>query len=59
LRTRWPRARYRPALGGVYLPGEYIAEIKRPGKRYILNGILKEDFALWLLRERQLSFLSI
>jgi hypothetical protein len=46
LRTRWPRARHRPALGGVYLPGEYISEIKRPGKRYILNGILKGGFRL-------------
>jgi hypothetical protein len=49
LRTVWPQARYRRALGGVYLPGEYISEIKRPAKRYILNGILKEDFAFWLL----------
>jgi hypothetical protein len=49
LRTVWPQARYRRALGGVYLPGEYISEIKRPAKRYILNSILKEDFAFWLL----------
>jgi hypothetical protein len=49
LRTRWPRARYRPALSGIYLPGEYISQIKRPGQRYIFRAVLREDFAFWLL----------
>jgi hypothetical protein len=49
LQTRWPEARYWPALGGVYLPGEYISHIKRPGERYIFCDILQGDFALWLL----------
>jgi hypothetical protein len=49
LRTVWPHARYREALGRVYLPGEYISRVKRPGMRYILGGILKEDFAFWVL----------
>jgi hypothetical protein len=49
LRTVWPKARYRPALGGVYLPGEYISRVKQPGGRYIFRGILQEDFAFWLL----------
>jgi hypothetical protein len=49
LRTLWPQARYRPALGGVYLPGEYISQIKHPGEHYIFRGILQEDFAFWLL----------
>ena len=49
LRTVWPRARYRRALSRVYLPGEYITQIKRPGERYIYRGILQEDFAFWLL----------
>ena len=49
LRTLWPQARYRRALGGVYLPGEYIAQIKRPGQRYIFRAVLQEDFAFWLL----------
>jgi hypothetical protein len=49
LRTLWPQARYRRALSDVYLPGEYISRIKRPGGRYILRGILQEDFAFWLL----------
>ena len=49
LRTLWPQARYRRALSGVYLPGEYISQIKHPGERYIFRGILQEDFAFWLL----------
>jgi hypothetical protein len=49
LRTVWPRARYRRALGRVYLPGEYISQIKHPGERYILRGILQQDFAFWVL----------
>ncbi len=49
LRTVWPGARYRRALARVYLPGEYISQIKRPGERYIIRGILQEDFAFWLL----------
>ena len=49
LRTLWPQACFRRALSGVYLPGEYISRIKRPGERYILRGIIQEDFVLWLL----------
>lgn len=49
LRTIWPEARYRRALGSVYLPGQYISRIKRPGENYILRGILLEDFVFWLL----------
>jgi haloacid dehalogenase-like hydrolase len=49
LRTVWPQAGYHRALSRVYLPGEYISRIKRPGKGYIQRGILQEDFAFWLL----------
>jgi hypothetical protein len=49
LRTLWPQARYRRALADVYVPGEYISQIKRPGERHVFRGILQEDFALWLL----------
>jgi hypothetical protein len=49
LRTIWPKASYRRALSRVYLPGEYISRIKRPGQRYIWRGVLQEDFAFWLL----------
>lgn len=49
LRTVWPGAAYRRALGRIYLPGEYISRIKRPGTGYIFRSILMGDFALWLL----------
>jgi phosphoserine phosphatase len=49
LRTVWPQARYRPALSNIYLPGQYLTQVKRPGERYILRGILQEDFAYWVL----------
>jgi hypothetical protein len=48
-RTVWPQARYRRALSGVYLPGQYISQIKHPGKRFILRDVLQEDFAFWVL----------
>ena len=55
LRTLWPKAVYRRALGDVYLPGEYISNIKHPGERYIFRGVLQEDFAFWLLSSIGLS----
>jgi hypothetical protein len=55
LRTRWPTARYRRALAHVYLPGEYLTHIKRPGERYIARSILREDFACWLFASLALT----
>ena len=55
LRTVWPQARYRRALGRVYLPGEYISRIKHPGEHYIFRGILQEDFGFWVLSSIGLS----
>jgi len=49
LRAVWPEARYRRALSNVYVPGQYLTEVKRPGNRYIFRGILLEDFAFWVL----------
>jgi hypothetical protein len=49
MRTLWPKARYCRALSDVYFPGDYISRIKHPGERYILRGIIQEDFAFWLL----------
>jgi hypothetical protein len=49
LRTVWPEARYRRALSHVYLPGQYLTQVKRPGEHYIRRAILQEDFAFWLL----------
>jgi hypothetical protein len=55
LRTRWPQAGYHKALNGVYLPGEYVSQIKHPGMRYITNGIIKQDFAFWILSSMGLA----
>ncbi len=49
LRVIWPQARFRPAHSGVYLPGQYISQVKHRGERYLFRGILQEDFALWVL----------
>ena len=48
-RTVWPQARYHRALRDVYLPGQYISQIKRPGERFFIRDVLQEDFAFWLL----------
>ena len=47
--TVWPEARYEKALHRVYLPGQYLTQVKRPGQRYIVRGILQEDYAFWIL----------
>ncbi len=55
LLVRWPEARFEEALRQLYLPGQYISRIKHPGQRYILRGILQEDFAFWLLTSLPLA----
>ena len=47
--TVWKDARYRRALGRIYVPGQYLTQIKRPGQRYIMHGIIRDNFALWVL----------
>ena len=49
VRTIWPGACYRRAFTDVYLPGEYLTRVKRPGAHYIRRGILQEDFVFWVL----------
>jgi hypothetical protein len=49
LRTIWPGARFRRALSRVYLPGDYVAQVKRPNERYIMHVIIKEDLVFWVL----------
>jgi hypothetical protein len=49
LRVIWPEARYRTALGSVYLPGRYITHVKHPGERHIFRSVLQEDYAFWVL----------
>jgi hypothetical protein len=59
LRAVWPEAHYRHALSSVYLPGQYLTQIKRPGERYIVRSILQEDFALWVLTSVALAALPV
>lgn len=59
LRAVWPEAHYRHALSGVYMPGRYLTQVKRPGDRYILRGILQEDFAFWVLTTIALAALPV
>jgi len=59
LRAVWPEARHRSALSGVYLPGQYLTQVKRPGARYIVRGILQEDFAFWVLSSIALATLPV
>ena len=48
LRTIWPDAEFVSALSRVYLPGLYLARVKRPGENYA-RTILRQDFVCWLL----------
>ena len=59
LRAVWPEARMQRALNSVYLPGQYLTQVKRPGTRYILRGILQEDFAFWVLTSLALATLPL
>jgi hypothetical protein len=49
LLVRWPGARWERALRRVYLPGQYLSRVKRPGAQYVRHMILPEDFAFWIL----------
>ena len=42
--VEWQRA-----LRRVYLPGQYLSRVKRPGAQYVRRMILPEDFAFWVL----------
>lgn len=55
LRAVWPEVTRRRALRDVYLPGQYLAHVKRPGGGYIFGGIVLEDFALWALASLPLA----
>jgi hypothetical protein len=44
-------------LRNVYLPGQYLVHVKRPGANYIVRGILQEDFAFWVLSSIALAAL--
>lgn len=59
LRAVWPEAHALRALNRVYLPGQYLTQVKRPGARYIVRGILQEDFAFWVLSSLALAVLPV
>ncbi len=59
LRAVWPEARHHRALSSVYLPGQYLMHVKRPGARYIFRGILQEDFAFWVLSSLALAAMPL
>ncbi|HTE92517.1 MAG TPA: haloacid dehalogenase-like hydrolase [Bradyrhizobium sp.] len=59
LRTVWPEAHHGRALSSVYMPGQYLTQVKRPGARYIVRGILQEDFAFWVLSSIGLAALPL
>ena len=59
MRAVWPEAHTRNALNRVYLPGQYLTQVKRPGARYIVRGILQEDFAFWVLSSVALAGLPL
>lgn len=59
LRTVWPEAHLHQALSSVYLPGQYLTYVKRPGARYIVRGILQEDYAFWVLSSIALATLPV
>ncbi|WP_033922629.1 HAD family hydrolase [Sphingomonas sp. 37zxx] len=47
--TVWKQAKYEKAFRGViYLPGDYLAKVKRPGQG-ALKALLKDDLILWVL----------
>jgi hypothetical protein len=48
LMVRWRNAFYRPAFRHVYLPGQYLDMVKRPGSG-ALKSVLVDDFPLWIL----------
>lgn len=49
LRVIWPAAHFAEAFNSKYIPGQYLAKIKRPGQQYLYRVILREDFLFWLL----------
>lgn len=45
----WPEASYQRAHSGTHLPLYYTHNIKHPGKQFLRNAVLQDDFAFWLL----------
>jgi hypothetical protein len=59
LRTVWPAARYRPAFAHAYLPGRYLARVKRPGQHYFSRCVVRDEFPIWVLASITLSAVPV
>lgn len=48
-RCRWDGARYIQAMSDVYVPFDYLENVKRPGKKHFVKIVLADDLiAVWL-----------
>ena len=47
--TRWKGAQFRRALARIYLPGDYLAYVKRPRVPGVLRLLVTDDLLWWLL----------
>jgi len=47
--TKWRNAKFERAFAQIYLPGDYLAQVKRPTEPGVLRRLLLEDLLLWLL----------
>ena len=47
--TVWRAARFGRALRRVYLPGDYLVHVKRPGQAGVFRRLMTDDLALWIL----------
>lgn len=53
--VQWPQMHREPALKGIYAPLYYTQHVKRRGRNVVLQTIVAEDFAFWLLATAWLS----
>jgi hypothetical protein len=47
--TRWEDAKFRRAFAQIYLPGDYLAYVKRPSVPAVLRVLVTDDLVWWLL----------
>jgi len=47
---QWQEARFIPAMRNVYVPFEYLQNIKKPGQNFLFKVVLREELILlWLI----------
>ncbi len=47
--TKWRNAKFERAFAQIYLPGDYLAQVKRPNEPGVFRRLVLEDLVLWLL----------